>query len=66
MAPPDGVTAVRAPRLPAAERRAQLALAAAVRFHQLGYHHVSLADIAEEVGVTGPTVSTRAIVKTCG
>ncbi|MEV4383099.1 TetR/AcrR family transcriptional regulator [Streptosporangium sp. NPDC049644] len=56
MASPDRATAVRAPRLPAAERRAQLALAAAVRFHQLGYHHVSLADIAEEVGVTGPAV----------
>ncbi|MGQ4598926.1 TetR family transcriptional regulator [Nocardia sp. R6R-6] len=56
MASPDGAIAVRAARLPAAERRAQLALAAAARFHQLGYHRVSLADVAAEVGVTGPAV----------
>ncbi|MFC8662193.1 TetR/AcrR family transcriptional regulator [Streptomyces sp. NPDC057199] len=56
MASPDNTTAGPAPRLPAAQRREQLALAAAARFHQLGYHRVSLADVAREVGVTGPAV----------
>lgn len=46
----------RAARLTAAERSRQLAHVAARRFHELGYHGVSLADVAAEAGVTGPAV----------
>ncbi|MGW1675372.1 TetR/AcrR family transcriptional regulator [Streptomyces sp. NPDC002324] len=45
-----------AARLTAGERRAQLAELAARRFHELGYHHVSLADVAADAGVTAPAV----------
>ena len=45
-----------APRLTAAERRAQLAELAARRFQEFGYHHVSLADVAADAGVTAPAV----------
>lgn len=55
MAAPDR-DARRAPRMNAAERRAQLARAAASRFHLLGYHQVSLSDVAADVGLTGPAV----------
>jgi AcrR family transcriptional regulator len=55
LAIPDG-SLVRAPRMRAAERRAQLAHLAARRFHQLGYHGVSLDLVATEAGVTGPAV----------
>ncbi|ALL79720.1 hypothetical protein AD006_31770 (plasmid) [Pseudonocardia sp. EC080610-09] len=40
----------------AAERRIQLARAAAARFHLVGYHQVSLNDVAADVGLTGPAV----------
>ncbi|SNR92040.1 transcriptional regulator, TetR family [Haloechinothrix alba] len=46
----------RAARLSAIERREQLAHLAARRFHELGYHRVSLNDAATEAGVTGPAV----------
>ncbi|NKQ51923.1 TetR/AcrR family transcriptional regulator [Amycolatopsis sp. K13G38] len=46
----------RAARLSAIERREQLARLAARRFHELGYHRVSLNDVATEAGVTGPAV----------
>lgn len=46
----------RAQRLRAADRREQLAFVAAQRFHELGYHRVSLGDVAAEAGVTGPAV----------
>ncbi|MEU7812264.1 TetR family transcriptional regulator [Pseudonocardia sp. NPDC049154] len=46
----------RAARLSAAQRRDQLAHVAARRFHELGYHRVSLGDVAAEAGVTGPAV----------
>lgn len=55
MTAPQG-PAPRSPRLSAAERRGQLAHVAAQRFHQLGYHRVSLNDVATEAGVTGPAV----------
>lgn len=45
-----------APRLTADERRAQLAELAARRFQEFGYHHVSLADVAADAGVTAPAV----------
>lgn len=45
-----------AARLTAAARRAQLAELAARRFQELGYHHVSLADVAADAGVTAPAV----------
>lgn len=56
MASPEGATAMRPPRLPAAERRTQLASVAAARFHRLGYHRVALADVAQDAGVTAPAV----------
>ena len=37
-------------------RGAQLAAAAATQFHRLGYHQVSLADVAAALGMTGPSV----------
>ncbi len=43
-------------RMQAAERRAQLARTAAARFHLVGYHQVSLGDVAADVGLTGPAV----------
>lgn len=52
--PESGV--MRAPRMPAAERRTQLAYVAARRFHELGYHGVSLELVATDAGVTGPAV----------
>ena len=55
MAAPEGPLA-RAPRLSATERKGQLAHVAARRFHELGYHGVSLGDVAAEAGVTGPAV----------
>lgn len=51
-----GGRAVRGTRMRAAERRNQLAHVAAIRFHQLGYHGVSLESVATEVGLTGPAV----------
>lgn len=45
-----------APRMSAEQRRYQLAQVAARRFHRLGYHRVSLGDVAAEAGVTGPAV----------
>ena len=48
--------AARPPRMRASERRGQLAHVAAHRFHQLGYHAVSLGSVATEVGLTGPAV----------
>lgn len=45
-----------APRLGAAERHEQLADVAARRFHEFGYHGVSLGGVAAEAGVTGPAV----------
>ncbi|MEO3862685.1 TetR/AcrR family transcriptional regulator [Acrocarpospora sp. B8E8] len=46
----------KAARLSAAQRRDQLAQLAAQRFHLLGYHRVSLGDVAADAGVTGPAV----------
>lgn len=46
----------RAPRTHGTERRIQLARAAGRRFHLLGYHQVSLGDVAADVGLTGPAV----------
>ncbi|WP_226358365.1 MULTISPECIES: TetR/AcrR family transcriptional regulator [unclassified Pseudonocardia] len=43
-------------RMRAAERRDQLARTAAARFHLVGYHQVSLGDVAADVGLTGPAV----------
>ncbi|SNR92871.1 transcriptional regulator, TetR family [Haloechinothrix alba] len=43
-------------RLTAAQRRAQLAEAAARRFEEVGYHRVSMADVAADTGVTAPAV----------
>ncbi|WP_226350396.1 TetR/AcrR family transcriptional regulator [Pseudonocardia sp. ICBG601] len=43
-------------RMQADARRAQLARTAAARFHLLGYHQVSLGDVAADVGLTGPAV----------
>lgn len=48
--------APRPPRMRASERRSQLAHIAAHRFHQLGYHGVSLGSVATEVGLTGPAL----------
>lgn len=56
MTPNDLTTVVHAPRPRTASRRTQLAEAAAARIHAVGYHRVSLADVAEDVGVTGPAV----------
>ncbi|WP_371480816.1 TetR/AcrR family transcriptional regulator [Kitasatospora sp. NBC_00315] len=39
-----------------AGRRAQIVLLAADRFHRGGYHQVSMADIAEGVGITAPAL----------
>ncbi|QTI69003.1 TetR/AcrR family transcriptional regulator [Gordonia polyisoprenivorans] len=47
---------VRSARLPATQRRIQLANVAARNFHELGYHRVSLAALATEVGLTAPAV----------
>ncbi len=47
---------VSASRPSTTRRRTQLAGAAATRFHRLGYHQVSLADVASDVGVTAPAV----------
>src|SRR5262245_25995732 len=55
LAVPDG-SVVRSPRMRAAERRTQLAHLAARRFHELGYHGVSLDLVATEAGVTAPAV----------
>ena len=42
---------------PKSEERARgLALAAAEQFYRLGFHHVTLADVAAAVGVTAPAV----------
>lgn len=46
----------RAIRPPAGQRRRELAETAATHFHQLGFHRVSLADVAAGVGVTAPAV----------
>lgn len=43
-------------RRTAAQRRAQLAELAARRFQELGYHHVSLADVAADAGITAPAL----------
>ncbi|MGQ4598921.1 TetR family transcriptional regulator [Nocardia sp. R6R-6] len=43
-------------RIRAEERRRQLAQEAARRFHRFGFHQVSLADVANAVGVTAPAV----------
>ncbi len=43
-------------RMRAPERRDQLARTAAARFHLVGYHQVSLGDVAADVGLTGPAV----------
>lgn len=40
----------------APERRQQLAEAAATQFHHLGYHRVTVADLASAVGVTPPAI----------
>ncbi|MEV4147677.1 helix-turn-helix domain-containing protein [Amycolatopsis sp. NPDC049691] len=40
----------------AAQRRRQLAETAARWFHRYGFHHVSLADVASEVGLTAPAL----------
>ncbi len=46
----------RAARVPAAERRRELAEVAATHFHRVGFHRVALADVAADVGVTAPAV----------
>jgi len=43
-------------RMSAAARRQQLAVAAAKQFHHLGFHRVTLAAVAADVGVTAPAV----------
>lgn len=45
-----------AARLGAEQRRRQLAGTAALRFYRFGFHAVSLADVADAVGVTAPAV----------
>ncbi|WCT05769.1 TetR/AcrR family transcriptional regulator [Rhodococcus qingshengii] len=47
---------VRTPRMTAPERRTQLTLLAAHRFHEVGFHRISLASLATEVGLTAPAV----------
>jgi AcrR family transcriptional regulator len=39
---------------PGPQRRAQLAGVAARQFHRLGFHQVSMADVAAAVGRTAP------------
>ncbi|MET0188404.1 MAG: helix-turn-helix domain-containing protein, partial [Pseudonocardia sediminis] len=51
-----GSTGRERTRKPADERRRELAEAAAAHFHRLGFHGVSLADVAAGVGVTAPAV----------
>lgn len=46
----------RAPRFTAAERRSQLIAAASARFCAVGFHGVSVADVAADVGLTAPAV----------
>ena len=46
----------RTARLPADERRRQLAEEAAGRFNRYGFHQVSLAEVASAVGLTAPAV----------
>lgn len=41
---------------PGPQRRAQLAGAAARQFHRLGFHQVSVADVAAAVGLTAPAI----------
>jgi AcrR family transcriptional regulator len=41
---------------PGQQRRAQLAGAAAQQFHRLGFHQVSMADVAAAVGLTAPAI----------
>jgi len=41
---------------PGGQRRAQLAGAAAQQFHRLGFHQVSVADVAAAVGLTAPAI----------
>jgi AcrR family transcriptional regulator len=41
---------------PGRQRRAQLAGAAAQQFRRLGFHQVSMADVAAAVGLTGPAI----------
>ena len=46
----------RAARAPAAERRRELALAAAGEFHRHGFHRVTLGGVAAAVGLSAPAV----------
>jgi AcrR family transcriptional regulator len=41
---------------PGRQRRVQLAEAAAQQFHRLGFHQVSMADVATAVGLTAPAI----------
>src|SRR6266571_9069031 len=54
--PVDGARTQGRVRLAADERRSQLARVAARHFHRLGYHQVSLADVASSVGLTAPAI----------
>jgi AcrR family transcriptional regulator len=56
--PPNGVDAAQPKRSwqRGPERRAQLAEVAARRFCRLGFHRVSVADVATAVGLTAPAV----------
>ncbi|GAA1000011.1 TetR/AcrR family transcriptional regulator [Acrocarpospora macrocephala] len=49
-------TTVRRTRLSTEERRRQLAESAARHFHRLGFHKVSMAEVATSVGLTAPAI----------
>ena len=55
MSPPSDADLKRIGRHTAA-RRTEMTLAAAHLFHQRGYHSVTVADVAAEVGMTGPAI----------